>query len=160
MSDQSQPQADQPPSPDPESGEGERTDDAQALLRLRAEFANYKARTTRTTQEAISAAGDRQVTALLPALDAFFAAEHTLSTSQLTDAARGLLAAATLLESVLTAEGLTRIGSIGEPFDVEIHDAVEHIDTDSTELVIQDVLRPGWCWRGRTLRPAMVKVAG
>jgi molecular chaperone GrpE len=71
-----------------------------------------------------------------------------------------LLAAATLLESVLTAEGLTRIGSIGEPFDVEIHDAVEHIDTDSTELVIQDVLRPGWCWRGRTLRPAMVKVAG
>jgi molecular chaperone GrpE len=141
-------------------GEEALSADQEALLRLRAEFANYKVRTARTTQEAVSAAGDRLVTALLPALDAFFAAEHTLATTELTDEARGLLAAATLLESVLQAEGLSRIGAPGEAFDVDIHDAVEHIATDSDDLYIESVLRPGWRWRGRTLRPAMVKVAG
>jgi molecular chaperone GrpE len=131
-----------------------------ALLRLRAEFANYRTRSLRTQQEAVAAAGDRLVTSLLPALDAFFAAEHSLATATLTTEGKGLLAAATLLESVLSSEGLTRIGEPGELFDVEIHEAVEHIDTQSSELHVANVLRPGWVWRGRTLRPAMVRVTG
>ena len=50
--------------------------------------------------------------------------------------------------------------ALGEPFDPNRHDAVMHepADDDSGTTVV-DVMRRGYGWKGRVLRPAMVKVA-
>ena len=59
----------------------------------------------------------------------------------------------------LTKEGLERIDPAGEQFDPNEADAVAHEDGDGGP-VVAEVLRPGYRWKGRVLRPAMVKVRG
>jgi molecular chaperone GrpE len=51
-----------------------------------------------------------------------------------------------------------RIAPLGRPFDPTEADAVVHEPGEGGEHVVAEVLRPGYSWRGRVLRPAMVKV--
>ena len=55
--------------------------------------------------------------------------------------------------------GLERIDPAGAAFDPNEADAVAHGDGDGGP-VVAEVLRPGYRWKGRVLRPAMVKVKG
>ncbi|HUE58015.1 MAG TPA: nucleotide exchange factor GrpE, partial [Acidimicrobiales bacterium] len=65
------------------------------------------------------------------------------------------------LMSALEKEGLERIAGEGSPFDPTLHDAVVHEPGDDTgEQIVTEVLRAGYKWKGRVLRPAMVKVRG
>ena len=66
------------------------------------------------------------------------------------------------LLGTLEKEGLERIDPAGEPFDPNRHEAVMHEPAaDGDEgTVVTDVMRPGYAWKGRVLRPAMVKVRG
>ena len=83
-----------------------------------------------------------------------------------------LLQAASLFEDALQKEGLTRIEAKG-PRSTRSHtNAVEHVEADDSEpgevaggtssggAVVTDVLRPGYRWKGRVIRPAMVRVRG
>jgi molecular chaperone GrpE len=47
-------------------------------------------------------------------------------------------------------------------FDPNLHEAVMHEEADEndTEPVVSDTLRTGYLWKGRVLRPALVKVRG
>jgi molecular chaperone GrpE len=66
------------------------------------------------------------------------------------------------LVGVLERSGLTRIEPSGEPFDPNAHDAVLHEAADDPDAAptVVEVLRPGYAWKGRVIRPAMVKVKG
>ncbi len=57
-------------------------------------------------------------------------------------------------------KGLERVGADGDVFDPMLHDAVLHEAGDDDVQTVAQVLRAGWRWRGRVLRPAMVKVVG
>ncbi len=58
-------------------------------------------------------------------------------------------------------EGLERIDPAGAPFDPNESDAVAHEDADGEAgPVVSEVLRAGYRWKGRVVRPAMVKVRG
>jgi molecular chaperone GrpE len=65
-----------------------------------------------------------------------------------------------VLHPALVAIGVERIDPSGELFDPEAHDAVAANDdeVENGELVVVEVLRPGYRCRGRLLRPAMVRV--
>ena len=65
------------------------------------------------------------------------------------------------LNDTLSKQGLERIDPIDEPFDPTLHDAVAHepADDDGGPRVAE-VMRAGYRWKGRVLRPAMVKVKG
>ena len=65
----------------------------------------------------------------------------------------------TALFDALGKEGLERIDPVSEPFDPNEHEAVMHEPGDGPAKVV-DVMRAGYRWKGRVLRPAMVKVAG
>jgi molecular chaperone GrpE len=103
---------------------------------------------------------------------------------------KALVAGSTLLADTLAREGLERIGVAGEPFDPTTHEAVDHVSADAAAPdaparprpfgapgvgsaptgagapvapegpVIDAVLRPGYLWKGRVIRPAMVRVRG
>ena len=63
------------------------------------------------------------------------------------------------LLGALEKEGLERIDPIGEPFDPNQHEAVMHEPTaTAASTSSSEVLRAGYAWKGRVLRPAMVKV--
>ena len=67
------------------------------------------------------------------------------------------------LFDILSKEGLERIDSEGQPFDPEHHDAIAHEPAEengATRPLVSEVMRAGYRWKGRVLRPAMVKVRG
>jgi len=131
----------------------ERDEYLAAMQRLKAEFANHKRRTSdqQTQQREQAAAG--LVEKLLPVLDGCDAAM-----AHEPDAVRPIHDS---LTDVLTKAGLTRIEPEGDVFDPESHEAVMHEEGDgSGEPLVVEVLRAGYSWNGRVIRPAMVKVKG
>lgn len=134
------------------TAESERDEFRDHLLRLQADFDNYRKRVQKELGEAGDKALGRFVEELLPVLDA-------------ADAARAHGASAgdqisSLLVDLLAKQGLERVGAEGDVFDPNLHDAVIHEAGDQDVQTVVQVLRAGWRWRGRVLRPAMVKVLG
>jgi molecular chaperone GrpE len=132
----------------------ERDDYRDALVRLQADFENYKKRMLKQQTEYLERAASQLVDKLLPVLDAAdLAMAHGggEDIKQVTGA----------LVSALEKEGLERIAGEGSPFDPTLHDAVMHEPAEEGgEQTVTEVLRAGYKWKGRVLRPAMVKVRG
>ena len=126
-----------------------------SLRRLQADFENYKKRIQRQQAELSERAAEKLVEKLLPTLDNFdLAMAHAEADAGLEPVYRSLL-------GVLEGAGLQRLDPAGEPFDPNEHDAVLHEEGgDSPAPEVIEVLRAGYRWKGRVLRPAMVKVKG
>jgi molecular chaperone GrpE len=135
------------------SAEAERDQYLDSLRRLQADFENYKKRVAKQQSELYGRAAESLVTQLLPVLD----------TADLAVAHGGGEEVGQLRASLLDAlakAGLERITPDGGPFDPNVHDAVAHEPGDGGEQEVAEVLRAGYRWNGRVLRPAMVKVRG
>jgi len=128
----------------------ERDSYLETAQRVQAEFDNFRKRSVGDADTRVKNGVARIAEALLPVLDAFDAA-----VGQGDDSVEPLRAQ---LFSVLEREGLSRVGSAGEPFDPNLHEAVLHEAGDGGESVVAEELRPGYMWHGRVLRAAMVKV--
>ena len=57
----------------------------------------------------------------------------------------------------LKKHGLETLDLDGQPFDPEVAEAVAHQPGEGGQPVVAEVLRSGYRWKGRTLRPAMVR---
>ena len=125
-------------------------------LRLQADFENYRKRVTAQQSVEIDRAAGKVVESLLPVLDACEAA--------FAHGADGVEPIWSQLMGVLQKQGLEALDLAGKTFDPALADAVVHEDGDGPAdgggPVVSDVLRTGYSWKGKTLRPAMVKVRG
>jgi len=132
----------------------ERDEYRDALIRLQADFENYKKRMLKQQTEYLERAASSLVDKLLPVLDTADLALAHGGGEDLKQLTAGLMGA-------LEKEGLERIAAEGVPFDPTLHDAVAHEPGDGdAEQVVVEVMRAGYRWKGRVLRPAMVKVRG
>lgn len=128
-----------------------------ALARLKAEFVNFRRRAGEQQAQATERGAADLATRLLAVLDASEAgAAHDAELV-------GPLHSA-LIEA-LSEGGLEVISPAGEPFDPNYHEAVLHTSGETPgesagEQVVTDVLRTGYAWSGRVLRPAVVGVRG
>ena len=130
----------------------ERAEYLDALRRLQADFENYRKRALKQQGDAIEFATGRLVEDLLPVLDACEAGiEH---------GDEGVTAIFTALLGTLERIGLKRLDPVGQPFDPNTHEAVLHEPGEGDEPVVAEVMRPGYLWKERVLRAAMVKVRG
>lgn len=126
-----------------------------SLLRLQAEFTNFKNRTAREKEQLRGFVASELVTALLPVLDDIDAArKHG-------DLQEGPFASiATKLEELLGKQGVERFGEVGDAFDPNIHEAVLQQPTDEVaEDHVSMVLRYGYRVNDRVVRTAQVAVA-
>ena len=122
-------------------------------LRLQADFENYRKRMATQQVAEIDRAAGKMVEALLPVLDACEAA--------FAHGADGVEPIWSQLMGVLQKQGLEAMDLADQPFDPALADAVVHEDGDGASgPVVSEVLRTGYRWKGKTLRPAMVKVRG
>jgi len=141
--------------------EKERDEYLLALQRTQADFENYRKRIQRMQEEQSARAASALVTKLLPVLDTLdLALAHQSETSATSDDAKALTAARAMLLDTLGKEGLERVDDATVPFDPAVHDAVARTDDEGGDVVIDQVLRSGYRWRGQVLRPAMVSVRG
>ena len=72
----------------------------------------------------------------------------------------GFKSVAEALEASVVKLGLQRYGSVGDPFDPTVHEALTHsVDDSVTETTCVMVFQPGYLFAERVLRPARVAVA-
>ena len=118
-------------------------------MRVQADFENFRKRAAQQTAEEVDRATGRMAEAFLPIIDAAEAA-YVGSPDEV-----GPLLNALLVE--LKKLGLESLDIAGSVFDPTTAEAVAHEPGDGGEVVVAEVLRSGYLWKGRTLRPAMVR---
>jgi molecular chaperone GrpE len=135
----------------------ERDELRELAQRVQADFENYRKRMLRDQTEAITRANEGLIEDLLPVVDSF-----ELALRQLDDVdepvRKGVELVFAGLVDVLDKAGLERIDSTDVPFDPNVHEAVMQ-EGDQGDPVVVDTVRTGYRFKGRVLRPAMVKVA-
>lgn len=134
-----------------------------ALQRERAEFQNYKRRTTEERERAFGLAGEDLLRKVLTLADDFDRAIEARPEGIADDPwFQGVSAIDRKLRSFLESEGVTAIDSDpGITFDPRDHDAIATVPgTGRPEGEIVEVVRRGYRLRDRVLRPALVAVAG
>ena len=117
--------------------------------RLQADFENYRKRVAAQIHDEADRAASRMAAAMLPVLDAAEAA-YVRHPEEV-----GPLLNVMLVE--LRKHGLETLDLDGKPFDPVVAEAVAHEPGEGGEVVVAEVLRSGYRWNGRTLRPAMVR---
>jgi molecular chaperone GrpE len=129
------------------------------LLRLKADFENYRKRVIREQTDLVDRASLRIVERLLPVLDDLDRALRAAEEHQQLDAiVRGIELVQKQLHEALVEEGLERVMAEG-PFDPHEHEAVSSMPGDVAEPTVLEVVRPGYKLKGKTIRPAMVHVS-
>jgi molecular chaperone GrpE len=131
------------------------------LQRLKAEFDNYRKRIVKEQTGLIDRAAGNLIMRLLPVLDNFELAVASAEESHdFERMLRGIEMVFGELKEVLASEGLERIAAKGRPFDPNYHEAALEVAGGSDgEAYVADELRSGYTFKGRVVRPAMVKVA-
>lgn len=129
------------------------------LMRLQAEFENYRKRVQKEQSMAAEYASSAIVSELLGVVDDFELALMSATSQPDFDAfLRGVELVYAKFLDALRAVGVERMDPEGKPFDPELHEALMQEGDGDAEPVVADVLRPGYTMRGRVVRPAGVKV--
>jgi len=129
------------------------------LLRLAAEFDNFKKRSQREREEVFLNAKASVLKAFLPVLDNFERAAAA-DANTVEDYRKGVEMILAQFSGVFTAEGAQSYGEAGEAFDPTIHSAVTHTENpDLGENVIAEVYTKGCRIKDRVIREAVVGVA-
>ena len=136
----------------------EKAELADRLLRLHADFDNFRRRAEQKQADFVQYAAADLVASLLPTLDDFERAMRHETTDA--EYAKGVDLIYQGLWEALKKVGLEPIETAGKRFDPSMHQAVQRVETDAAEdQAILDEFQKGYNFRGKLLRPAMVKVA-
>lgn len=134
------------------------------LLRRQADYDNSRRRFEREKADIRETASVDAVRALLPILDDFERglklSPNDASEPAFRDYAKGMeLIYSRLLDSLVKL-GLEPIPAAGQPFDPNLHNAIQREERDDVaDQTVLDEYQRGYSFKGRLLRPAMVKVA-
>lgn len=142
---------------DPELRVQELTADLQ---RLAADFANYRKRNEAERSEFAKFAKADLIARLLDVLDGYDRALATVPEEIKGQAwVEGMWLVERKLRSILEAEGLEPVDSVGQRFDPYLHEAVAQVESDAPEGTVVDELQKAYRLHERVIRPALVTVA-
>lgn len=129
------------------------------LRYLQADFENYRKRMDREFREVEEFSTSGLVNKLLPVLDDLDLAVATAEKSPETSGfLEGLEMVQKRLMATVKSEGLEPIEAVGKPFNPELHEAVDKVQGSGDEDTVVEEVRKGYMFKGRVLRPSMVKV--
>jgi molecular chaperone GrpE len=138
----------------------EKQDLTNTLVRLQADFDNYRKRIEKERDQARHRGVEHLIEQLLPVLDGFDRALAAHDDPAYEEYRKGFELIRKQLWDVLAKQGVHRIESLGKEFDPNVHHAIEHVPTtDYPDGAVIDELQPGYTFHHRVLRPAMVRVA-
>ncbi len=133
----------------------------ETIVRQRAEFDNFRKRAQREKDMIREAAAEGVLAKLLPVVDNLDRAISSADTAADVKSVRdGISMIANQLHRVLEAEGLKKIDALHQLFNPTLHDALATEErSDIPANHISEVLMPGYLYKEKLLRAAMVKVA-
>lgn len=140
----------------------EKEDMYQRMLRVQADFDNFRRRTRQEQEQFSMYASEDVLKKILPVLDNL---ERTVAACAQDKAEKNSLQSGVELVlkqfcAVLESEGLKAIDALNKPFDPNFHEAVMQETSSDVEVdtVIME-LQKGYMYKEKLLRPATVKVA-
>ncbi|HJA28367.1 MAG TPA: nucleotide exchange factor GrpE [Candidatus Olsenella pullicola] len=147
-----------------EAAKKEASEATERMMRLQADWENYRRRTAAERLAEKERAAEGLVSNLLPVIDDIERAiEHAGATDeneQLKQFVDGVSAVHTKLLAVLSKEGVEPIDPAGEPFDPLSHQAVGRVeDKDAYDETVAQVYQKGYKMGDKVIRTAMVTVS-
>ncbi|GAB4428303.1 MAG: hypothetical protein Kow0031_08510 [Anaerolineae bacterium] len=133
--------------------------DWEAIARqMQADMENFRKRQQRRADEAISAEKERLLRNFLPLADNL---QRALSqdTGNMAALREGIELTLRQLEQTLAAEGVTRMETVGQPFDPAWHEAIATMPADSPPNTVVNEIEAGYKLHQKLLRPAKLIVA-
>lgn len=140
--------------------ESEQEELKNRLLRVQADYDNFRRRTKEEKTAAAKYKAQSIAEKLLPVLDNF---ERGLNVEAESEETKSLLQGMEIvyrqLKDVFEAENIKEIEAEGKPFDPEFHEAVMQVEDEEYEAnTVVEVVQKGYVLNDRVIRPAMVKV--
>ena len=144
-----------------ERSKGKEEEYLTSLQYLKADFENYKRRTEKEKQEFGNCLRECFLLDLLPIKDALeVAIGHAKENNNSEGLVKGVEMTVKQINDLLKREGLEEIAAEGELFDPFRHEVVaKDVVEGQPEDTVIDVLRKGYQFRGKVIRPAMVRIA-
>lgn len=141
--------------------EGEKQEYLDLSQRTRADYANLKKEIDAERVTGRKFATKRFIEELLPVLDAYDMAQGNVEAWEKVDKnwRMGIEYIFDQLRSVLEKEGVVQFGKVGEKFNPNLHESIEHIPVTDEKLndTLVQVLQKGYKIEDLVLRPARVK---
>ncbi len=131
------------------------------LLRLKAEFENYRKRTEKEKENYIKFAEEALIQKLLPLMDNIDRAVASANSHKDFESLKqGVILIQKQFKEILIKAGVMDIKSLGEKFDPHLHEIIsEHEADEHPEETIVEELQKGYTLGGKVIRPAMVKIS-
>jgi molecular chaperone GrpE len=132
-----------------------------ALLRMAADFDNFRKRSRREMEDARRGGREDLLRTLLPVFDNLERAiQSATRSSDVKAMTEGLSMVQRQFVDALGREGIARVATVGKAFDPGIHEAIQQVETgDHPAGTIIAEVQPGYTQGDRLLRAAMVVVA-
>jgi molecular chaperone GrpE len=131
------------------------------LLRLKAEFENFRKRTDKERPDYIRLGRAEVLLKLLPVYDMLKSAHEQIKAQHAeSELAKGMEGIFKEFQKIFKEEGVTEMEPAGKPFDALKHEVLGTVETvDLAEDCVVDVLQPGYQLGERVLRTAKVRIA-
>ncbi|SDK37512.1 nucleotide exchange factor GrpE [Natronincola ferrireducens] len=130
------------------------------MVRLQADFNNYKKRVEKEKSDIYLYANEKLAADLLNIIDNL---ERALASQGEENKGNGLYEGIELVQKqmidTLKKHGIEEIDALNKPFDMNLHHAVMKEEAEAETDQVIEVFQKGYTIHGRILRPAMVKVA-
>lgn len=128
------------------------------LLRLQADFDNFRRRSAKEREEISAVVTQNFCKDMLPLLDNFERA-MAAETKDVEAFQKGVEMIFTQFQEVLKKNGLEQIEAVGQKFDPKFHQAVMRVeDPEKEDDTVAQELQKGYMVKGRVIRPSMVQV--
>jgi molecular chaperone GrpE len=134
----------------------------EQLLRLKAEYENYRKRVDREKPELIRHGKVEVLERMIPLYDVLLAAHEQVAQSDgpQNELVRGLEMIFEEFTKLFEAEGVAVIASVGERYDFDRHEVLGQVETDEyDEGVVVEELQRGYLIGGKVVRAAKVRIA-
>jgi molecular chaperone GrpE len=149
------------PAPPPQGEEPKPDDLYDRLVRVTADYENFRRRTQKEKSELVLYGNETLLREILPILDNFErAVEHARKSDDVESIRTGVELILSQLKTTLDRVGLTTQPSVGEPFDPLVHEAVNHVPSpDHPPNTVTEEHQKAYFLHKRLLRPALVTVS-
>ncbi len=130
-------------------------------MRLRADMENLRKRAHKDKMDFAKYANENLLCEIIPVFDNFErATKVTTEDAELQKFLKGFTMIQDQLEYTLKNAGLEKIEAVNQTFDPNFHEAVEIVETNETESdMVVEVMRTGYIFNDKVIRPALVKVS-
>lgn len=139
--------------------EEENADLMNRMQRLQADFINYKKRVEKEKSDIYLFGSEKLALDLLGIMDNLERAIDSQEEMKESGLYQGVELILKQLKDTFKKHGIEEIDALDKPFDVNLHHAVMHEESESESGTVIEVFQKGYTIHGKVLRPAMVKVS-